>query len=388
MSKKKFNLYALGAKREVFIYIFILGLLAFLAHYLYFTGFGLYFDDYSIFFTTWGTTYLDDCLRGLWAQWTIWPAGRPFQWNYGIGSSFIITKLAPFINELQFLYVLGFIFVCFNSILLFFLLSTSYPNKLAFLSALFYTLYTANGFKFYLTGSTWTLAINFILLSSLFYMRGRRVLSWLFFGLALGTYEIAILPSLVMPLLKEKKWGKALFQEAYRYYRVLFVVMLSYLLLRLFVFREERLVEHLHGDRGELFTKIFSSMLLGPMYSLKALFYHPFQVLSEHDLSGFIVMLCVFAGLSFILYRLLFCSKTIQDPMIGPQRENSLSLLIAGLLLLPLSYVLNFHSGYPPALRGPVEMSRHFASAFAWSFILGALFWLLFEKLEKIQKGR
>lgn len=349
----------------------LLGLLTALAEYLHVPQFGLYEDDY--FFVAQAMAkdpaYLGERLRVF--QW--WTQGRPI--------GFFLPDLLSFVGDklggLAGVYALGFLVVLLNTMLLFTLLRRRQPYTVALLGALGFLLFPADTTKMLLTHAFQLQpSLTFLLLASIAYVDGRRILPYALIVGSLLSYESPFVVFFGIPLLAAP-WSRATWGRLLRHAAKLVGILAVGVLVRVVV-GEGRAVGATAGV-AELLPKIAASMVIGPMRALELFLYGPVKAVPTWSAEIGVVALLSAAGLFVLFRRLRFqplppagLSRRSAHPARQLAESSAVQLLASGVVLLVLAYALAF-THFPPTAVAGRSTSVHLAASIGGAIIFATL---------------
>lgn len=152
----------------------VLVLTVWVAHFFYFRQFGLYEDDYAIVSPAIGwslSQFLENTANVCW----VWPQGRPLNFLLPSLASYIGTQL----GGLHVTYLLAYAIVSLNAILFYFLLQRISSQAVALIGAFAFSLFPADTTHIFLTHAFHLqTSMTFLLVASLCYLSGQRILSY------------------------------------------------------------------------------------------------------------------------------------------------------------------------------------------------------------------
>lgn len=355
-----------------------LGVVVFVAHFLNSPDFGLYEDDYFHISRAmgWNLTELFDYAQVL----VTWPQGRPVGFFLTATLSFIGSRLGGLLG----VYLLAFLIVTLNSYLFYLLLSQRFPQMVALAAALAFCLFPADTTQPLLMHALGLqTSLTFLLLASLSYLSGRRVIAYLLALGALLTYESTFMVFFAVPLLREK-WDRSVVFELIRHAMILGAMILVVVIIRV-VAGDTRLAMG-DGIVG-VPAKVLASVFVGPLISMSLFLFAPVLMIR------WTVDIVVLATVCAVIFSWIFIKigmRSVDGEDHYPLRMSSTyfalqgvvhipralsgigKLLIAGMLMLGLAYTLSFTHFPPWAIKGR-DTSVHLAATFGGSLIFGCL---------------
>jgi hypothetical protein len=365
--------------KNVLISLVFLSLTVWVAHFLNFLHFGLYEDDYSLITDAW---HLSGFLEN--TRWSLldFPTGRPV--------GFFLLGLFGFIGErlggLSLLYMMGFAVVTLNVSLFYILLRKLSTETTALVGALAFGLFPADTTHSFLTHSlSLQVSLTFLLVATLYYLSGKRALSYLVILGSLLTYESPYMVFLAIPLLRVK-WDKALAKELFRHVAIMTAIILVVVILRV-ITGEERVGE-MRGNIPGILTKIAAAFVIGPAVSMTQFINAPIRAVFNWNRTLTVVSVASLIIFTWMLRRSVLCASQDQEnglPVSQGQTpgEKKVSptyvphmrmwqLYLAGLIMTSLAYALSF-THYPPVASYGRPTSVHLAAAFGGSLLFAGI---------------
>lgn len=363
---------------------FLLALAALLAHFLLAPTFGFYEDDYA--HVTPGIAWsIGDALRRLAWVFVYWPQGRPLNFFLPGLFSFLGSRL----GSIEAIYGFALVIVALNAWLFYRVLRRAGGGPLALYGALAFCLFPADTTQAFLTHSFHLqISLTFFLVSTLCYLAGRRRLAY---AVALGSllsYETVFPLLFAVPLLRNR-WNRRLAKELLVNGAILILIMLGVVAVR-FALGEERIVEDVGGNLGQIPWQLLTAMALGPLTAELSWLRGPARVasaVSQGDLLVSAAAITAFALLYWALGKLGARSSNQQCPAaegeeatrgeellawaVSPALRRPAKLLAAGVVMLLLAYVLSFT--HDPSITYGRLTSVHLAATVGSSLILACV---------------
>lgn len=365
--------------KNVLVSLIFLSLTIWVAHFLNFLHFGLYEDDYSLISAAWRTS---DFLEN--TRWALldFPTGRPV--------GFFLLGFFGFIGErlggLSLLYMMGFAVVALNVSLFYLLFRKLSTETTALVGALAFGLFPADTTHIFLTHSLCLqVSLTFLLVATLCYLSGKRILSYLVILGSLLTYESPYMVFLATPLLRVK-WDKALVKDLFRHVAIMTAIVLVVVILRV-VTGEERVGE-IRGNILGILVKIAAAFVIGPAVSMAQFVNAPIRAVLNWDWSLTVVSIASLIIFTWMLRRSISCSSRDQEnglavsqghdtggtkvPQAAVSHMRMWQLYLASLIMLSLAYALSF-THYPPVASYGRLTSVHLAAAFGGSLLFACI---------------
>jgi hypothetical protein len=348
-----------GAERrarqtETLAAVGLLGLVAAATQFLHFRQFGLYEDDY--FFIAQAMGQGPDYLAQRLIVFERWTQGRPI--------GFFLPDLLSWVGDkaggLTAIYVLGYAIVVLNAVLCYLLLRRRQSQTVALLGGLGFLLFPADTTKILLTHDFQLQpSLTFLLLASIAYLDGRRILPYVLIVGSLISYESPFVVFFGVPLL-DQPWTKQTWRALARHVVILLGVLALGILVRV-VAGEGRAVGATSGVL-EILPRLLGSLAIGPTRALLLFGYGPLRALPTWGLEIAVLALVVGVCLFWVFRRL--------RP--EPVDRRFVELLISGLVLLVLGYVLAF-THYPPTAVAGRSTSVHLAATLGGAIVFAAI---------------
>ncbi|HWB99001.1 MAG TPA: hypothetical protein VG672_19970, partial [Bryobacteraceae bacterium] len=174
------------------------------AHFWHFRQFGIYEDDWGFvavpMFWNW-----QDALRTFWLYLTTWPQGRPVSF---VASGFLAFA-GTHLGGLPGAYFAGFLLNAGTTVLFYAALCRCFRAPVAFCGALAVTLFPAYSAATLLTNTFMPgVSLFFMVLTIWFYLRNRRLATYLASAFTILSYESCFLPLFALPLLEATSWPR------------------------------------------------------------------------------------------------------------------------------------------------------------------------------------
>ena len=396
----KFNLNT--EKKSIYVF-FLLAVINWISHFLYFMRFGLYEDDFANIGIYFGINFSQlvniilDRLSG-------WIQGHPFAFL-----PVLFTYIAELLGGFHFLYVIAFIIVTINSFLIYKILKKVFPESsiLAISGAIAFSLFPPDTTKLYLLHAfVLQVSMTFFLTATIFYLNNKKVWAYLIIIFSLFTYESPFMLFFGIPFLN-LKWDKKFRSEYLKHFIILCSIIVLMFLYRTFA-GESRVMEA-SGDVSGMLTRAITGIFIGPVYNLYLFLRAPVVALRHlmpksalswwyYDYIYFFLSGCLVLFI-WLFYKIRpdnSANKSIASAENYPDNDNNTvekeylkkirKLFIAGIILFCLGYSVSFtHYIYVPMGR---LTSVHLASSFGGSVVFGcvcAIFFFLAEKY-RLQK--
>ena len=268
--------------------ILLLAIITFIAHFWHYQSLGLYEDDYFLIGQPMSMN-LDDAWEFI--KWHIinfhLTEGRPLLYII----EFSVGFLGNLIQNLKALYLIDYLAILINNILVYVLLKHLWNQPFFIITGtLAFTLFPADTNHAYLGHINLYSSVTFLLLALFCYFYHKKILSYLLIFASLFCYETVFTAFLAAPLLK-KSWNRKILKEILGH-TIILVAMLGAVFILRKVTGEDRI------NQLDFLTLIFTPLrqiIIGPIVSLSMFFYRPAQTLL--NLKG---ELLVFIPLSFI----------------------------------------------------------------------------------------
>ncbi len=349
---------------------FLLGSIVFIAHYTNFTSMGLYEDDYLFAMST-SDYSLTQIVAAIGDQFSTWVQGRPL----GFSLAFLLSWIGIHSGGLGTIYLIGFLIVATNTILLYSVIRREFGQASAFFSGLLFALFPGDTTKELLTHSlALQPSLTCLLIACLFYQRNHKLLAYGTISLTLIIYESAFMPFFAVPLLLEKRSS---WQDWLKHFGLLFGTMAIAVIIRR-LFNESRIVDTL-GKPQEVIYQIFASLVMGPATSLYLCLLRPLTALQSLHLKT--------PDFSLLAALLLFAALLAWYLWKQPQENKAYGRQIRlGVLMLVASYALAFTHFPPTATEGRLT-SVHLAASVAVAILGGGLFAFLLKQGSAIRLG-
>lgn len=365
-----------GRREDSALYWRIAGvgiLLILIAHYLRIRSYGFYEDDWAHIAGS-----LEWTGAQAWGQvksaFRYWPQGRPLNFTLPYLAGYVAGKCP---NPLLALHVGGLVVLSINFGLLLRIL-WSEGRFLAFLAASILVLWPADTSQITLTSAFHVqTSMSFLLAGILATKTGRPLLGHALAGLSLLAYEPAYpLFAAVPVLLHRRNSGRRLAPSIVSHTLGMSAIVGLVLTVRLLL-GESRAAEAAN-NLGSVFYRIVVAIVVGPVRSMAEMLRGPLESVrfwgGLEVAAGLISAFLVFA----VVRRLEKADKAWavlrrQTDCSGRSDDRTWALnqtALAGLLMLPLAYVLSF-THFPPSARNGRLTAVHFAAALPGALLMG-----------------
>jgi hypothetical protein len=341
-------------RTETLAAIGLLGLVAAVTEFLHFRQFGLYEDDYFFIAQAMGQG------PGYLAQRLIvferWTQGRPI----GFFLPDLLSWVGDRVGGLTAIYLLGYAIVVLNAVLCYLLLRRRQSQTVALLGGLGFLLFPADTTKILLTHDFQLQpSLTFLLLASIAYLDGRRILPYALIVGSLISYESPFVVFFGIPLL-DQPWSRQTGRALARHVVILLGVLALGILVRI-VAGEGRAVGATSGV-PEILPRMLGSLVIGPTRALLLFGYGPLRAVPMWGVE--------IAALAVLVGAFLFWVCRLLRP--EPVDRRFVELLVSGIVLLVLGYVLAF-THYPPTAVAGRSTSVHLAATLGGAIIFAAL---------------
>jgi len=374
----------------------ILSALLFMSHFLLFRRFGIYEDDIDFivkFYQIKPVVIWNDMVTCL----TTWPQGRPL----GFALPHLFAWAGSSIGGMMGIYLLSFILILLNVIILYRILrQISGESLFAFLGALTFIVYPADTTKIFLTHIQIQASQLFLLLAVAYYLKGNKVLSYVLITLTLLTYESLFIPFIIVPLLVvENKINRRFWRNLVIHGGILFLVVCLYLFLRLYVFRDTRIISEYDAESSKLqiLANYLAMQVSGPILSFLLFVIRPVWGVLSSGILGIVVMLIAF----FLIYSVGFHDNMNNPGVPAEVKQNRvlktrlfhiefvvdskwLRILLAGIICVLTSYLFIINKFRPMPMGR--STSVHIAACLGWSLILPSVYYILRQLYERKQR--
>ena len=366
----------------------LLATVTFVAHFLYINKFGLYEDDYALINLDWNLSHILEVLK---ARFEYWTAGRPIGYVFIYGLTYLGNSLSGLTGD----YFLGFMIVLLNTILVYLLIRRFSPELIAVIAALVFCLFPADTTKELLTHDFGVQpGITFMLLASISYSSGKRILPYIFFAIGLLIYESTIIAFAFIPLLlcdinKERllQWSKHV---------LICVLIVAVSLIVRYVVGEQRLETDIIGTKqSNLLFKILVSLFAGPGVSLSSFLIQPMIAIKNGSHLAMGVSAIIFVALLSVFYLIIkreSCNGKAALVEVNNNAHNDIvetyvkvnkdivmatKFVLVGGIMWSASYLFSFTHWPPFALAGR-STSVHIGATFPASVVMAGFSWLLY----------
>ncbi len=319
----------LGQREEVLISIGLILATFWAARHLLHGSFGFYEDDYTLVVRAMAADWPEvrEFLAGQFSQFA--GQGRPLQHGF----VFLFGYLSERLGGLLPAYWLAYVIVATNCVLFYLLLRKLGDGLFALVGGLAYAMFSADTTQAFLYHAFGLQpALTFLILASLAYLSGRRVLAY---ALSLGSllsYETTYLVFLGIPLL-EREWNRGWSKRLAQHVAIGLAILGVVTAIRATI-GEERVLDLIASD---LLGVSFLHALQGPPVALGSYFLRPIQAVIDMDLGIGLVTLISFV----VCWAALNWMSSFNRPD-PTERPRLVRLLIGGLVLVALAYPLTF----------------------------------------------
>ena len=365
----------------------IILLLFWVARYWHYSQFGLYEDDLTIIPRAMQMNFSELIRFILNFIYHLYGHGRPLSDSFIYSLSNFGFNLAGLSGP----YLIGFMIETINAVLFYFLMKRIAGRYIALLSTVVYVLFSADTTQIYLTHSLGLQpSLTLLLLAMHAYLSNKKWVAYLLSFTILFSYETPFLVFLGLPLL-QNEWNRKKLKEWIIHCFVLFLMLVSVYLLRLFV-GEGRVENFTLMEMAKLSV---SHSLVGPIVSLGTYLYRPLQTIRALSLEIGFVIVITWVVVGFLLQRRmpidplerpkLFPIKQLWGKMSSEIKEK-IRILVSGLLMLIAAYPLTFTV---PARSITGRNTRvHSAGVIGASIIIGVILFLVIKFIQKTNKRR
>lgn len=378
-------------KKQILLVIASLMAVTFFAHFFYMSGFGLYEDDYTLINVNWSGAQVWYSIKDAFASWSY---GRPFGYLMMYGFTYIGSKF----GGLAGIYLIGYMIVVLNSVLVYCVLRKITPVLFAFLGAMVFCLFPADTTKEFLTHDFGVqTGITFMLLASLAYLNGKRIMAYALICVSFLIYESMMLAFILVPLLNHKLDKQAML--VWLKHVVIIAFLIGILMVVRMIMGDSRLEsEVVDADKLYLVFKAISSMAAGPLISLSTFLARPVTAVLEANAAAWLIAAASLPGLYILLkhisaYHDKASSHTARENIarvngdllsvhIEGRKDITIAvrLMIVGSAMWCLSYALAFTDVHWPPLKLAGRLSSvHIAGTFPAAVFVSGLLWLVYE---------
>lgn len=357
----------------------LLAVITWMCHFTLSGRMGFYEDDYAcaVPTMTWNWHRMQYAIT---TQVTAFPGwqGRAMGW--------ILLSLLPWVGYrvggVEGMYVIGFLVVWLNSVLLHRLLRRRFVEPLPILAAIGFIIFPADTTRSYLLHDhTLQVSLTFMLLAANLYLAGgvwRRIASYIVAGLCLITYESAILPFVVMPILDKKpsgwSWTRRLMTWAI--HGAVLISIMGALAVARFVQAEQRVIDSTQNV-STLVKHVVNGLWLGPRAVMATYLRRALEGYSALGRGGFsfwsaaaMFAMVTLVGGWWLRRRRQPQSATTDAAEKEYLLRDLIPAFVYGAIAFPAAYLLSF-THYPPVATEGRETSVHLAAAIG-AAILGA----------------
>jgi hypothetical protein len=348
------------ARREPLVTCLAIAAVSWIAQFHHLRDFGLYEDDYWFISQAMGKdpSYLVARFEKVF---TTLPQGRPF----GFFLPDLLSWIGDRLGGLQGIYLLGFAVIVLNSFLFSRLLRRRTPALVAAVGGVAFCLFPADTTHFLLIHDFQLQpSLTFILLASLAYASGRRVLAYIVCIGSLLAYENGFLAFFALPLLL-RPWRRSTFRELLQHVAILLFILAGVVALR-FAVGEGRATTSV-GSLAEILPRLVGSLVIGPARAIAAFGYGPLKSVPFWDAETILLSVGAAIGGGY-LFR---AAATKVDA----ELRSILEFGGAGAVMFVLGYALAF-THYPPNALVGRGTSVHLGATIGASILVAAAVWL------------
>jgi hypothetical protein len=344
-----------------------ISIIAFLAHFVFFPLFGLYEDDYILTLPTmsWSWHDLTHWLSDAWIHPIVArPLNEFLRW--------IICYFTVHGGHLAAGFLLSWVLVSANAILLFVLIRRILPCTAAYVGSLIFVLFPLDTSRQILMIQTDLLVAIFLLLVCFhLYLSGRYWAAYLLVTISLLNLESFFPPFLAAPVLAVGLKGASSWRNFFKKlitHTVILAVLFGLFILGRLTLGEERAREVSLKATGTI-GRMIRLAVEGPWHGIEALTLRPIDGVMHCDARLLPYSLFTIAVTAWVLSRCGRCDNNKTG--IGSnsastarvERRKGLCVFIGGLLVWSLSYVLWVPDDYYPPVIGIGRMSGEHAGA-------------------------
>jgi|GEM_PF-6132563 len=355
--------------------ILLLVFITYLACFSLASQVGIYEDDY-LHVQHWGKDW-DRVLFRLERVWEVWSQGRPVA---GTLSVFIIYA-SELLGRLIALQTWSFFLLSINAVFVFLILKRVTPLPAAFVGALMMIVYPGDAAKMEIIRAIQLQPTMLLFLSAtLMYLKGYRILPYLFVGLSLFIYENVALLFFLVPLLRlpiRSDVVRPLLTNAF---------LLTGVILCVILLRTQFGPGDLAGVGADVkgFNPIERSLIstvLGFLVNFKLLVIRPATALAELTIPVLVVVSMVGVGAFVFLQSRMMpriqVPSAISSASFNPMKWSAPSqLILVGILMILAAYPLMItFDRFAPILELGRRTSCHTAASFGTSILTAAVFW-------------
>jgi hypothetical protein len=357
--------------RDYFPYVFIIFIIG-LTRFSILNTFGLYEDDWA-FTGNAITKSFSQNISGITSAFQSFWQGRPLHMTFII----FFASLGGYLGSLKALYIIGFLILCVNALLLYELLKKIFEETfVSLIITLFFCVYPADttfNYLQHLFGIQTSLLL--VLISFHFYFSRYRNISYVWSALSLLTYESIFLIFSAAPFFLKTNSKRITLTHFIK----IFIILTVYATFRKLL-KEQRLDE---VNIISTLIDVTRQVSLGPLISFSTFLSRPVNVVLDANLFDvFIIFSC-----SILLFFILLMTKESTEVTLGTgftrfnkevlRKYRRFILIGYGMVVLAYPTVITL-SIYETSGRA----SRvHFAAAFGASLVVGCL-WIFFLKLS------
>ena len=358
-----------------FVSLFLLLLATYLSCFSLSFQTGLYEDDYlHARYLGWDWASISNLIA---RAWETWPQGRPLARTLAL----LLVYLSNGLGELAGLKAWGFFLLSANAFLTFMILRRVVPLPAAFVGGMMMVVFPGDAAKMEIIRALQLQPVMLLFLGATWlYLKGHRILPYIFIGVSLFIYENVALLFFLVPLLnvpfKPNIVRQTLINGAFLVLVILIVV----------VIRNQFGPGDLAGLSSDIrgfnpLERSLISTVLGFLVNLKLLFLRPVTALMEITAWGAVVILLVGAMVYLFLRRQSEGSGAPSAERAG-KSVNPLhwpapvQLMLAGALLVFAAYPLMItFERFAPIFEIGRRTSCHTAASFGTSVFAATLYW-------------
>ena len=368
--------------QQTILMVFVLGIFLWVARFLLSLNMGFYEDDYTLVVRAMAGTsqeafeFVRDLLLNFGGQ------GRPLQHSI----LFLIATTIGAMGGLSIAHEAAFIILWTNAILFFILIDKISDRRLAFISSLFYVLFSADTtqpFLYHAYGLQQS--ITYLLLASISYLSGKRVLSYLIILGSLLSYENSFWVFLAVPLI-DIPWQKASLKRIGSHVGILSFMFIIVVVVRLAT--GEGRVSGLGWT--EILQLPFKHMILGTLVAIGSNILRPIQALLSLDPFVYLMSIATLPIFFLIIRRWILTDQDNQPKVSNRPREfikrvsravsadsryRAERLLLIAVLMVALAYPLTF-TVRPYAISGR-DSRVHFSAIVGYALFWGSAWYSL-----------
>lgn len=352
------------AVRQLAVIAF-LAALAWLAHFSQSRNIGFYSDDqtFAVRPLSWSSEDFGRWMRTEMISYPE-PQGRPLGFALGV----IFAYLGDHLAGVDGMFIVGWLILTLNALLFYHLLRRCFASPIPLLGAIGFLLFPADTTRPFLCHAhILQPSLTFMLMAAHLYLGGslaRRICSYFIVTLCLLTYESALLPFMVIPLLetaRDRTWRRRFVVHVLTLVTIMVLIGLSRKL------GHEYRTEELDGGKTMALIEVTAGSFIGPAAALSAFAFRIWSAIQHlwmfpGDLFG---MVCA-AGVFALVFRLP--KRPIGGSGMTADVKRAIQFGAAALLV---SYLLSFTHFPPVCLQGQTT-SVHLAAVVGASALFAA----------------